>query len=230
MTIVMTELQEIDRFAEVPEPVKRELLDRGRFRDLPKGEVLFFEGDDCTHLYIVARGSIKIAKTLESGKELIIDILGPGEALGEVALIDGLPFPATASAHEDARLFVLSRTDYLALLEEHPSIALSTIRDLAFRLRNINRRMKEVSGGNVEYRISHLLLSLSNRLGQSDGENIHIRFALSRQEIADAVGTSLETAIRVMSRWRKERIVDTTNDGFVVYDLNRLMEISEGSL
>lgn len=225
-----TSIARIERFSELSADIQQEFAQRGRFKQVERGEILFFEGDDCAHLYLVVSGSIKIAKTLESGKELIIDIIGAGEAVGEVALVDALPFPATASGHETSQIFLLARDDYLGILERYPAVALATIRDLAFRLRNINRRMKEVSGGNVEYRIAHLLLSLANRLGQRDGERLHIHLALSRQEIADAVGTSLETAIRIMSRWRKDGVVETDQNGFVIGELNRLIEISESSL
>lgn len=223
-------LRGIDRFSMISPGLLEDVAARGRFQKFAKGETVFFEGDDCETLYIVAAGAIKIAKTLESGKELILDILGQGETVGEVALLDELPYPATATAHLDSELFVLPASDYFVLIDTHPELARASIRDLAARLRNMSRRIKDVSGGNVEYRIAHLLLTLAARIGRTEGNAIHVDMLLSRQEIADMVGTAIETAIRVMSRWQKEGIVTTSKTGFVVHDKARLQEISEASL
>jgi CRP/FNR family transcriptional regulator, nitrogen oxide reductase regulator len=223
-------LRVIDRFSELPENILAELETRGRLVTKARGETLFFEGDECSALYVLASGSIKIAKTLESGKELIIDILGPGEGIGEVALIDELPFPATASAHTDASVYVLSRNDYFSLLETYPALHRAIIRDLAQRLRMINRRMKDVSGGNVEYRIAHLFLTLGERAGRQEGGHILLDIPLSRQQIADMVGTSIETAIRIMSKWGKAGFLEATKTGFVILDQASLENIGESSL
>ena len=227
----MTDLiRKIERFADLPEPVLAELSRRGRIREARRGDSLFFEGDDCTHVYFVISGTAKVSKTLESGKEFIVDIIGPGEAVGEVALIDQLPYPASASVHDDGAFFSLSREDYLYMLGKHPEIALASIRDLANRMRTMNRRLKDVSGGNVEYRIAHLLLTLGDRIGKTTGNQMTVEIALSRQEMADMVGTSIETAIRIMSRWRKESLVETADHGFKVLDVERLRKIGEVSL
>ena len=227
---MISQLKSIDRFSFLPEPLLKELADAGRIVTYKKSEPLFFEGDACSNLYVVVTGAIKIAKTLESGRELIMDILGAGEGVGEVALLDELPFPAKATAHVESRVYVLSAERYFNLLGEHPELARAIIRDLASRLRSLNRRMKNVSGGNVEYRIAHLLLTLGQRVGVEEKNALHVNMALSRQEIADMVGTTIETTIRIMSRWAKEGVVITSATGFEVKALARLREIAEGSL
>lgn len=227
---MISQLKSIDRFSFLPEPLLHELAESGRIVTYKKGEPLFFEGDACSNLYVIVTGAVKIAKTLESGRELIMDILGPGEGVGEVALLDELPFPAKATAHVETRVYVLSAERYFSLLGEHPELARAIIRDLASRLRTINRRMKDVSGGNVEYRIAHLLLTLGQRVGVEEKNTLRVNMALSRQEIADMVGTTIETTIRIMSRWAKEGVVTTSATGFEVKALARLREIAEGSL
>jgi CRP/FNR family transcriptional regulator len=223
-------LRNIERFSTVSEPVLHELSHFGRIATYKKGETLFFEGDECTALYLVMTGSVKIAKTLESGKELIVDILGPGEGVGEVALLDDLPVPASAIAHTDSELYVLRAQDYFMLLERQPELSRAIIRDLASRLRMLNRRLKDVSGGNVEYRIAHLLLTLGDRTGTPTARGLAIHMNLSRQEIADMVGTTIETTIRIMSRLSKEHVVETTKEGFIILDPERLRQIAETSL
>lgn len=223
-------LRRIERFASLHPRLLQALAERGRFQSFPKGAALFYEDDECERFIIVVSGAVKIAKTLESGKELIVDILGPGETVGEVALLDELPYPASATAHADTEVFSLPASDYFSLLETHPELAKASIRDLAARLRNISRRIKNVSGGNVEYRIAHLLLTLADRAGTPEGGGVRLQMTLSRQEIADMVGTTIETAIRIMSRWSKSGLVITCKDGFLINDVAQLREISAVSL
>jgi CRP-like cAMP-binding protein len=223
-------LRRIERFSALDSSLLQVLAERGRFQFVPKGETLFFEGDEASKFIIVVEGGIKIAKTLESGKELILDILGPGETVGEVALLDELPYPASATAHVDSEVYCLLTADYFIMLESYPGLARASIRDLAARLRSLNRRMKNLSGGNVEYRIAHLLLTLADRIGKEEGDGIRLEITLSRQEIADMVGTTIETAIRIMSRWSKIGLVETSKDGIVIRDVDRLQSIGEVSL
>ena len=230
-TVQVERLKTIDRFAGLNDEILGELAQRGHISQHKKGDQLFFEGDDCECLYLIVNGAVKIAKSLESGKELIVDILQEGDTVGEVALLDNFPYPAGAVVHSDAaEIYCLPAVDYLALLERFPALSRATIRDLAGRLRHINRRMKDVSGGNVEYRIAHLLLTLGDRVGRKDGSHVIIDLPMTRQEIADMVGTTIETTIRIMSRWGKEGIVETRKEGFVIQDVDKLQSIGEASL
>jgi len=93
------------------------------------------------------------------------------------------------------------------------------------RLITLNKRLADMTGS-VEYRVARLFTTLSERMGQKTADGVFIPLALSRQEIADLVGTTVETAIRVMSRWQKEKIVETEKKGFLIRDIESLREIA----
>jgi CRP/FNR family transcriptional regulator len=93
------------------------------------------------------------------------------------------------------------------------------------RLMNLNRHLADMLGS-VEYRAARLFLTLADKMGQKRGAATFIPVALSRQEIADLVGTTIETAIRVMSRWHKEGLVETEKNGFLIVQPAALREIS----
>jgi len=115
--------------------------------------------------------------------------------------------------------------EFFALIERRPEITRRLLAGLTLRLMTLNKRLADMTGS-VEYRMARLFSTLAERMGQKQGEEVFIPLALSRQEIADLAGTTIETAIRVMSRWHKEGVVETDKKGFLVRDAAALREIA----
>jgi CRP/FNR family transcriptional regulator len=183
-------------------------------RGYEKGETIFREGDPGERIHFVFLGRVKIVKA-GPGRDLILEILGPGEPVGAVAAFEGRPFPASAIALEACGIVSIPERRFFELLEKRPEMTRRLLAGLTMRLMNLNRHMADMLGS-VEYRAARLFLTLAARMGQMRGEGVFIPLALSRQELADLVGTTIETAIRVMSRWQKEGIVETHKTGFLV--------------
>lgn len=217
-------IERIPRFAGLSSQAKDWLSRRFTRKTFAKSDSIFYEGDPCLNLQLIEKGSVKIFKTLESGRELIMNIFREGEAIGEVALIDGVEYPASAFAHEDTFLLELPRQDYFSMSKLFPEIPFAIIRDLNYRVRSMNRRMQELGSGSAEVRLAHVLLALT-RTGKAEGVGVRIPFHLSRQELADMVGIRIETVIRIMSKWHKTEIVVTLPDGFLIPRLDRIEEV-----
>lgn len=196
-------------------------------RTYEKGETLFAEGDPPDFLVTIASGRVKVVKTLPSGKEIILEIFGPGDPVGAVVAYEGRPYPASAVAIERSECILVRRTEFFALFERHPSFVRGFLTGMAQRIVELTRRIPEVAGGRVETRFAHLFLKLADRMGRNRADGRFVPLPLSRQELADLAGTTIETSIRIMSRWGKEGIVLTERDGFLVKDqaaLERLVE------
>jgi CRP/FNR family transcriptional regulator len=187
-----------------------------------KGATIFAEGDPADFLYTILKGRVKVVKMIPSGKEVILEIFGPGDPVGAVVAYEGRPYPASAIAQESAALLLVRRAPFFALLETHPSLARGFMLGLTHRIVELTRRIPEVAGGRVETRFAHLFLKLADKAGRAGPEGIAIPMALSRQDLADLTGTTIETCIRIMSRWNKEGLVRTERDGFVVLDRTAL--------
>ena len=97
---------------------------------------------------------------------------------------------------------------------------------LTHRLVELTDRLTELSGGRVEARLARFFLKLADDMGQRRPDGLFIPLTLSRQEIADMIGTTIETSIRIMSRWGKEDVVRTEKDGFVVVDRSALESVA----
>lgn len=194
-------------------------------RAYEKGGKIFGEGDPADHIYFLFVGRVKIVKSARD-RDLILEILGPGEPVGAVAVYERRPFPATAIALEPCGVISIPSRDFFALLEKRPEITRRLLAGLTMRLMALNRRMADMTGS-VEVRIARLFSTLAERIGEKTGEGVFIPIALSRQEVADLVGTTVETAIRILSRWQKEGVVETEKKGFRIPDPSALAATEE---
>jgi CRP-like cAMP-binding protein len=187
-----------------------------------KGDTIFEQDTPSDAFYTIASGRVKIFKMLPTGKDMILEVFGKGDPLGAVAAYDGRPFPASAVALEDTVCIVIPRPVFFRLLEEHPSLVRGLMLGLTIRLVELTNRLAELSGTRIEPRFARLFIKLAGEMGKQDRGGTFIPLALSRQELADMTGTTIETAIRIMSRWGKEEIVRTEKDGFVILDRRTL--------
>jgi CRP-like cAMP-binding protein len=189
-----------------------------------KGDALFTEGDPAHRIHFLFVGRVKIVKAARD-RDIIIDILGPGEPVGAVAAFERQPFPAAAIALEPCGVVSIPERDFFALLEKRPEITRRLLAGLTMRLIMLNRRLADLTGS-VEFRVARLFTTLAERTGQERPEGTFVPVHLSRQDIADLVGTTIETAIRVMSRWQKEGLVETDKAGFLVRNPSALRQIA----
>lgn len=191
-----------------------------------KGEAVFNEGDPATDLCFVVIGRVKIVKAAPD-RDIILGLFGPGEPVGAVALFEGKRFPASAVALEPSTILRVPEREFFATIDAHPEITRRLLQGLMLRQFEITRRLADLTGP-VEQRIARLFLMLSARLGRREGPATAIPLALSRQEIADLTATTVETSIRVMSRWGKDGLVMTGADGFTIPDLDALKALTAG--
>jgi CRP-like cAMP-binding protein len=193
-----------------------------RIQQYGRGDVIFNEGDPSEFFCAVASGRVKVFKTTPAGKDVILEVFGPGDPFGAVAAYEGRPFPASACALEDTTCILIPRPAFFALLEHHPSLVRGLLLGLTHRLVELTNRLAELAGGRLEPRFARLFLKLADDLGRADRGGVFIPLRLSRQELADMTGTTIETCIRLMSRWGKDGMVRTEKDGFVLVNREAL--------
>lgn len=192
-----------------------------------RGEPIFQEGDPSAHFFSVVRGRAKVFKITPSGQEIILEIFGPGDPLGAVAVYEGRPYPASATAIDDTVCISIPSDALLSLLEQYPSLVRGLLIGLTKRLVELTARISELSGGRVELRLARLFAKLVAERGRESPEGTFVPLPLSRQELADLTGTTIETCIRIMSRWGKENLVRTEVDGFTVLQVDALQALAE---
>jgi len=197
-----------------------------RVETYDKAAVLFREGDASDELYTIVTGRVKIVKTTPRGADVILEIFGPGDPVGAVAVYESRPYPATAITIEPTECVVIPRPAFFSLIETHPTLVRGLLIGLTHRLVELTSRLAELSGGRVEARLARFFVKLATDMGQPRQNGVFIPLALSRQELADMIGTTIETSIRIMSRWGKDNLVHTEKDGFLVVDRGALEAIA----
>jgi CRP-like cAMP-binding protein len=197
-------------------------------RTYEKGDVVFSEGDEPHFLHTIASGRVKVVKGAPAGKELILEILSTGDPLGAVVAYEERPYPASAVALERTVCLLLPRAELFSLLERYPSVVRGFLSGMARRIVELTQRLPEVAGGRVETRFALLFLKLAEKAGQPQGGDVFVPVHLTRQDLADLTGTTIETSIRVMSRWSKGNLVLTEHEGFRVRDRDALERLARG--
>ena len=215
-------LQTMPVFRRLAPPDRRTIAEAATIRRFERGETIFEQGTPSDAFYTIASGRVKIFKMLPSGKDLILEVFSSGDPLGAVAAYDGRPFPASAVALEETTCVVVPRPAFFSLLEHHPSLVRGLLLGLTTRLVELTNRLAELSGGRIEPRFARLFLKLAGQMGRPERGGTFIPLPLSRQELADMTGTTIETCIRIMSRWGKQEVVRTEKDGFTIVDRNAL--------
>ena len=207
--------------------------DRGRIesiatlRPFQKGDVVWNTGDAARELTVIVSGRAKIVRH-NAGRDVILEIFQRGEAVGAVAVYNRIPYPASAVAMEPTILLCIPATDWFDLLERHPELSRGLILELTRLNMSLARQVEEMRGQRVEVRVAQLFLGLADRSGREVPEGVEIPLALSRQEVAELVGTTVETAIRTLSRWSREGLLLTGEKRFLVPSLEKLRAVAEG--
>src|SRR4051794_37662995 len=192
-------------------------------REVPRGHIVFSEGDAGDRLFVVLEGKVKISRTASDGRETLLGVLGPGEMFGELSLFDPGPRTATASALTDARLLGLGHDDLTPWLTGRPEVALSLLQALAQRLRRTNEAMADLVFSDVPGRVGKALLDLASRFGQPQPDgSILVTHDLTQEELAQLVGASRETVNKALADFQNRGWISLEPRNVTVLDVERL--------
>lgn len=164
-------------------------------RTVARGRVIFRKDDPGSGLMGVISGMVRISVQSADGKEIVLNIIHPGEVFGEIALLDDKPRTATAAAVTDCELMVIDRRDFVAFLRGEPDVALKFIEILCERLRRTSRQLEEMAFLNLPSRLAKTLLQLADS-GSPDGE-----VSITQRELGNIVGTSRESTNKQLRAW-----------------------------
>jgi CRP-like cAMP-binding protein len=215
-------------FSTVPEPVQREVGSLFNEETYQRDDYIFFEGDKPEWFYIVKEGRVKLVKHSDTGKDVILQVFATGDMFGEVSLFDHKPYAASAQAMETSIIMKLGRKDFLLFFGRHPFISTEMIMELGRQLREAHATIKSLAVDRVEQRIASILLKLAEKMGTSQKEGITLNLSLTRQDLADMAGTTVETTIRVMSRFTKKKLIKPVSGKILLLNSQVLQRIAEG--
>lgn len=205
----------------------REQIDRSaHLIAVHRGQVLFDEGADAEALWAVDSGKVHIVKAGPDGREIVLEVMAPGDLFGAVAAIENRRYPASAVAAGAGGVWCLAASTTREICLRYPTLRNAIMGEIASRLRNAHDRLRSVALEKVEQRLARALLALAHKIGIDDqGRKVT---SVTRQELADMTGTTVESAIRVTSRWQSRGWISTARNQIWIDDREHLEAIARG--
>lgn len=187
--------------------------------------VLFCKDDPGTNMMVVRDGRIKVCTHGECGKELVLDMFGPGEVFGEIALLDGSSRTADAVAIDDCELLVLDRRDFIPFLLEHPDASVRMLEVLTHRLRRTTQLLEDVAFREGPARLARRFVRLAEFSGRHVDDGIFVDMPLSQQQLGDMVGMTRESINKQLRLWRDQGLIMWKRGYYTITNMDGLSKI-----
>lgn len=194
------------------------LLRYARVERYPAGREIFAKGSPGESLMAVLRGIVKISAPSPAGKEIVLNLINPGEIFGEIGLLDGLERTGDAVAMTDCELLVLNRRDVLPVLQNRADICMMLLKILCERLRRTSEQVEDVLFRHLEGRIAKALLHLADNIGRPSVEGVSVDLHLSQRELGNIVGGSRESVNKQLQIWQKGGLITLAKGAIVICD------------
>jgi CRP/FNR family transcriptional regulator/CRP/FNR family cyclic AMP-dependent transcriptional regulator len=201
-------LARLPLFSGLDARIVEEFARRARPRRYPRGSVIFHKDDPGSLLYVIVGGMVRISIPSVEGKDLVLNVLSPGESFGELALFDDEPRNASAEAIEDTQTLTLQRADFLELLERHPKLSMRVIELLTRRLRSADSLAQDACLLDLPGRLARRLLELAEMHGEGEPNGpIVLKLRLTQSELASLIGATRVATNRQLQRFQARGIV-----------------------
>lgn len=203
----LTLIAKIPLFASLEPEVRKPLAALIRVRSYAPRQFVVWEGQPGGTLFLSLSGFFKAVTTGAEGREMILSVMGPGEVLGELSVLDGQPRSASVVTIEPGELASIERPALLGLMNSSPGLAVGLIEVLARRVRILTKRFEILSSQDVPERLAQALLNLAEKHGEASGERVRIPVRLSQQDLANMVGATRESVNKQLRKWTKDGVL-----------------------
>ncbi|HEY7248631.1 MAG TPA: Crp/Fnr family transcriptional regulator [Xanthobacteraceae bacterium] len=210
-------------FGQLPPRVIEHLGSYMRKRTLARGETIFAKGDPGSGLMGVLTGSVKITVPSVDGRDIVLNIIHPGEIFGEIALLDGRPRTADATAMSDCELMVIERRDFIPFLRSQPDLIMQIVEILCSRLRATTEQVQDVTFLDLPTRLAKALLRL---VREDEGAAADSKLTITQRELSQVIGRSRESTNKQLRIWAKQGWVRLQRGAVTVLQPDKLVEIA----
>jgi CRP-like cAMP-binding protein len=195
------------------------LLHYARVERYPAGYEVFAKGAPGQSMMAVLRGTVKMSSVSPEGKEIVFNIMNPGDCFGEIALLDGDERSADAVAMTDCELLVLNRRDFIPILEHRADICMILLRILCQRLRQTSEQVEDVLFRHLESRIAKALLHLAESAGLHGIPGSPVELRVPQRELGNMAGGSRESVNKHLQMWHRAGWIDLGKGSIVIREL-----------
>lgn len=220
-------VQCINIFKDLSEKDKDKVVSFFRKEEYEKGETIFTPYEDFKNFYMVNSGKVLLYEVSAEGKKIIIDILKAGDIFFNFSLMFDSSAELTdfASVTEGSEIYKMDKDDFFEIISKYPKVALNVIGELSRKLNEADSRMRDLALNNATIRIINELLRLSKKSGEGLEDNkVKISIRLTHEELAEMIGTSRETATKILKKLRKLSFINLAKDRHIILNTNKIKE------
>ena len=201
------------------------LLHYARVERYPAGSEVFAKGSPGSSMMAVLRGTLKMSSVSAEGKEVVFNLMNPGDYFGEIALLDGEARSTDAVAMNDCELLVLHRRDFMPILEKRADICLILLKVLCQRLRQTTEQVEDVLFRHLESRIAKALLHLVESASLHSVQGLSVDLHLSQRELGNIAGCSRESVNKTLQAWHRAGFIDLSKGSIAIRDLAAIQRL-----
>jgi CRP/FNR family transcriptional regulator len=221
----ITYLKRFFLFSELSDEQLSKIAILVRDRNYQRGQFVFIEGEPGQSLFMLKQGLIKLTKRSEDGREHILHFVHPGQIFAEVILFGDGSYPATAEVQQESVIGAIANNEMEQLIKDNPEIAVSMLHIMSRRLRIAQDRAMNLALNDVRRRLIYVLLDLATENGSKTSKGIEINLALTNQELANMVGTSRESANRIINDLKKNGALEINRQQIIITDKKKLRDL-----
>jgi CRP-like cAMP-binding protein len=226
-SVITGQLAHVRLFEGVPDETLARIVGLAQSRHVDSGAFFFNEGDQAELFFVLTSGRVKLTQITPEGQQIVLRLIGAGDAFGGVGAFGDPTYPVSAEAVEASIALAWTSATMRQLLATEPTIAVNALRFVADRYHDLQRRYRQALTERVERRVARALLRLVHDAGRRVEAGIEISFPVSRQDIAEITGTTLYTVSRLLSAWEERRIVQSGRQHIVLIKPHALVTIAE---
>lgn len=218
-------IREFDLFKAMDDEEVEAILRPARTLRIRQGQPVFRQGDAARNFYLLLEGRLKVIQVTEEGQQVVVRIVNPGELFGIAQALPRSDYPGTSTAVVESTALAWSSSLWEQITRRHPAFTMNTLHMMARHMQELQARIREFSTGDVESRIAHALVRLTMQAGRRTDEGILIDFPITRQDIAEMIGTTVPTVSRILSGWAERGLVKSSRLRIVVREPHKLFDL-----
>jgi CRP/FNR family transcriptional regulator len=208
-------LKKTQLFHSLTDEEMEQIINKMIVKQFKKNETILYEEDTNEFMYVILLGKVKVVRTTEDGKEIILAMHKSGSFFGEMSLIDGKTTPASVIATEDALIAIIARKDFFSIVFLHNKVTGNLLKILCTRLRRCWDTIQLLNFNNASHRTKMLLLMLIEEYGEKTPEGTVLNIKLTHQDISDMTGLTRESVTRVLDKLQKQKEIIILKNRFI---------------
>jgi CRP-like cAMP-binding protein len=220
-------LSHVPLFEGLPPVVLSRIAELAHPKEVAAGAFFFNEDEPAENFYLLISGRLKLTQLTPEGHQVVLRMIGPGDAFGGVGAFGELAYPVSAEAVDVSTALAWTSATMRRLLESDNRITLNALRFVSGRLYDLQRRYRQLMTERVERRVARTLLRLVHDAGRRVESGVEIDFPISRQDIAEMTGTTLYTVSRLLSAWEERGVLRSGRQRIVLTNPHALVAIAE---